>query len=236
MAPRRLDHAVHAVDDLDAAASGYAELGFTVTPRADHPFGTSNRLVVLDGSYVELVTVTRPDAVPPSGFAADVAARLAGPGPGIAFLVLGSDDARTDRDGLAGDGLAEGEVFSFSRPAPLPDGSSREAAFDLVLTPGVQGLGVFLCHHRTPESVWHPSATAHPNRAGRMVEVRLPLALTLHERISLARVAGSAWGDERLPLDGTTIVAGTERPEIWIRGGSDVGAVVAGVAVRLFGP
>ncbi|NIQ53863.1 MAG: VOC family protein, partial [Gammaproteobacteria bacterium] len=45
---RRIDHLVHAVDDLDAAAAAYEDLGFLVTPRADHPFGTSNRLVILD--------------------------------------------------------------------------------------------------------------------------------------------------------------------------------------------
>lgn len=233
MTGRRLDHLVHAVDDLDAAAAAYTGLGFAVTPRADHPFGTSNRLIVLEGSYLEIVAVTRPERLPESGFAAEVAARLRDRGPGISHLVLSSDDPARDREMLAGRGLATAGLLEFSRPAPLPEGTIGEAAFQLAFTPGIVGLGVFFCRHLSPEVVWHPSALAHPNRAGRLVEVWLPLSPSNEERIALGTIAGTVWRDERLPLHGTTLVVGSERPEVRITAPSSDSAVIAGVVLRL---
>ncbi|MBO6820247.1 VOC family protein, partial [Thalassospira sp.] len=46
---RAIDHIVLCVNDLDAAIAVYTQLGFTVTPRAVHPFGTGNALIQLDG-------------------------------------------------------------------------------------------------------------------------------------------------------------------------------------------
>jgi catechol 2,3-dioxygenase-like lactoylglutathione lyase family enzyme len=42
-----LDHVVHAVRDLDAAAELYRRLGFTVGARNRHAWGTHNHLVQL---------------------------------------------------------------------------------------------------------------------------------------------------------------------------------------------
>jgi catechol 2,3-dioxygenase-like lactoylglutathione lyase family enzyme len=42
-----LDHIVHAVRDLDAAAEFYASAGFTVGARDRHAWGTHNRIVQL---------------------------------------------------------------------------------------------------------------------------------------------------------------------------------------------
>jgi catechol 2,3-dioxygenase-like lactoylglutathione lyase family enzyme len=44
---RGLDHIVHAVRDLDAAAELYRSLGFTVGARNRHPWGTHNIIVQL---------------------------------------------------------------------------------------------------------------------------------------------------------------------------------------------
>jgi catechol 2,3-dioxygenase-like lactoylglutathione lyase family enzyme len=43
--PHGLDHIVHAVRDLDAAAEFYAGAGFTVGARNRHARGTRNRIV-----------------------------------------------------------------------------------------------------------------------------------------------------------------------------------------------
>ena len=45
--PRGLDHIVHAVRDLDAAAAFYRRLGFTVSARNRHPWGTHNHIIQL---------------------------------------------------------------------------------------------------------------------------------------------------------------------------------------------
>src|SRR6266545_7584937 len=63
---RGLDHVVHAVRDLDAAADAYRRLGFTVGARNAHPWGTHNRIVQLPGFFIELLTVAEPEKIPPA--------------------------------------------------------------------------------------------------------------------------------------------------------------------------
>ena len=58
-----LDHLAHFVPDLDAAAAVWEKLGFAVTPVSHHnvsgkPAGTSNRCVMLEDGYLELLAAT----------------------------------------------------------------------------------------------------------------------------------------------------------------------------------
>lgn len=55
--PHGLDHIVHAVRDLDAAAEFYGRAGFTVGARNRHPWGTHNRIVQLKNCYIEILEV-----------------------------------------------------------------------------------------------------------------------------------------------------------------------------------
>ncbi|RYE56748.1 MAG: VOC family protein, partial [Rhizobiaceae bacterium] len=54
---RGLDHIVHAVRDLDAAAGFYRRLGFTVSARNIHPWGTHNHVVQLNRFFVEILGI-----------------------------------------------------------------------------------------------------------------------------------------------------------------------------------
>jgi catechol 2,3-dioxygenase-like lactoylglutathione lyase family enzyme len=67
---RGLDHVVHAVRDLEAAAEFYRRLGFTVGARNRHAWGTHNHLVQLPGFFVELLTVAEPEKLGSDGFSA----------------------------------------------------------------------------------------------------------------------------------------------------------------------
>lgn len=57
MTTLRVDHIVILVDDLDAAAADYAELGFTVTPGGEHAHGYSHNVLIAfaDDSYLEII-------------------------------------------------------------------------------------------------------------------------------------------------------------------------------------
>src|SRR6202011_4965706 len=98
--PHGLDHIVHAVRDLDAAAELYRRAGFTVGARNRHPWGTHNRIVQFPGSFVELITVCEPGLIPPpptgsfsfGGFTRDFLAR----GEGLSMLVLEGKGAAAD--------------------------------------------------------------------------------------------------------------------------------------------
>jgi hypothetical protein len=170
---RHVDHLVIPVRDLENSARRLESAGFVVTPQADHPFGTSNRLVVFDRTYLEFVAVTRPDLVPEAGFAAEVSQHLDA-AQGISHLVLATGDAATDHARLAAAGIAAGPVFDFSRPAPRADGTTVTASFSLATAAATTPPGVFLCAHHTPGAVWHRSHLAHPNGAERILAIRLP--------------------------------------------------------------
>jgi catechol 2,3-dioxygenase-like lactoylglutathione lyase family enzyme len=56
---RGLDHIVHAVRDLDAAAELYRGLGFTIGARNRHPWGTHNHIIEFAGVFIELLWPSR---------------------------------------------------------------------------------------------------------------------------------------------------------------------------------
>jgi hypothetical protein len=147
--------------------------GFVVTPQADHPFGTSNRLVVFVDTYLELVAITRPELLPAGGFADEVRTFLRS-GAGVSHAVVSCRDPIADQRLVAARGIADGEIFDFSRPAPRVDGSVTEASFSIVGTLSTAPLGAFLCAHAVPDAVWHESHLAHPNGARCVVGLELP--------------------------------------------------------------
>ncbi len=168
---RGLDHVVVAVKDLDAAAERYGELGFTVTPENRHAWGTANRLVQLDGFFIELLTVADPSLIPErdgknfsfGAFNRDFLKHREG----ISALVVESKDPVADRRSYQALGLDVMAPFSFSRTANLADGGTLNVGFDLtfVLDPQAPDLFFFGCHNRYPENFWRTDFQRHENGA-----------------------------------------------------------------------
>ena len=175
---RHVDHLAIAIHDLESASSTLETAGFVVTPRADHPFGTSNRLVVFVDTYLELVAVTRAELIPEAGFAAEVAAFIAS-GEGISHAVVSSEDPIADHAFLADRGLANGDIFEFSRPAPRADGSVNHS--------------VILHRARSLDGV-DRSLPVRPPRAGRGVAPVPPGPSKRSESHHRAGVAGTGAG------------------------------------------
>src|ERR1700704_6469635 len=97
---RKFDHLVLAANGLDRQRDFYARMGFTLTPRARHPFGTANSLVQLQGNFLELLSVADPAAISQAGpgsfsFGAYNQAFLE-KREGFSVLVLASRDAAAD--------------------------------------------------------------------------------------------------------------------------------------------
>lgn len=224
-----LDHVVVVVEDLDEAATTFENLGFLVTPRSDHPFGTSNRLVVLNGSYLELVTVTSADDIPADGFARSVADDLAEGRLGPSLLALRSSDPRADHARLSQARIPVEPILHFGRDANLPDGTSRRVEFEVVFpTSAPEGPTLFLCHHLDPEIIWDHRFLAHPNGARGVHSVRL-------------REPGPAWW-ERLAAMGAGVTADSPTgevrifvgpPEIMIEAEEAASATLADTAITL---
>ena len=174
---RGIDHLVLAVRDLDAANDVYTRLGFTLTPRAVHPWGTGNNLVQLQGNFLELLGVVEPariSAAATGGFsfgayADDFLARREG----LSMLVFESRDARSDRDEFAAKGLSDFAVFDFARDARLPDGTTARVAFSLafVVDPRLPEAAFFVCQQHAPQYFWKPEYQRHANGAKEVIEV-----------------------------------------------------------------
>ena len=164
---KAINHLVLAGHDLEAMRSHYAGLGFTVTPRGQHPFGTGNSLIQLNGSYLELLAVTAPQDIPEhragnfsfAAFNRDYLKHHEG----FSMLVLDTPDARADGKAWGAAGLQTYEPFDFSRTAKLADGQEIVVSFSLAFVshPAAPSLGLFACQHHTPEYFAQPRYLQH---------------------------------------------------------------------------
>ncbi|MFL6933568.1 MAG: VOC family protein [Xanthobacteraceae bacterium] len=170
--PRGLDHIVHAVRDLDAAAELYRRLGFTVGARNRHPrtWGTQNQIVQLPGVFVELLTVADATGIAPHAersfsFGAhnrDFLER----GEGLSMIALAGRGA-ADAAAFRAAGIGDFTVYDFEREAKRPDGAPTKVAFSLAFACSGQAsdIGFFTSQHHTPENFWNPAFQTHGNTA-----------------------------------------------------------------------
>ena len=176
--PRGLDHAVHAVHDLDAAAELYRRLGFTVGARNRHSWGTHNHLVQLPGFFVELLTVAEPDKLGTDGFS-NLFGRFnqsfLAHQQGLSLLILESGDAAGDAAAFRSAAIEASEVMRFEREGKSPDGSTVKVAFSLAFARDNEApeTSFATCQQHYPENFWNPAFQQHPNTASGVAGVTL---------------------------------------------------------------
>lgn len=167
---RGLDHIVHAVADLDAAADFYRRAGFKVGARNKHPWGTHNHVVQFPGFFIEVLTVAEPSKLGDDGLSKhfgcpnrDAIARS----DGLSMLVLESTDSAADASDFARSGIGISESLPFSREATLPDGSAITVGFSLVFARDALSpeTGFFTCQQHNPAAFWKPDYQRHANGA-----------------------------------------------------------------------
>jgi hypothetical protein len=169
--PHGLDHIVHAVRDLDAAAEFYSRAGFTVGARNRHAWGTHNRIVQLKNCFIEVLTVAEPDKIVPHGarsfsfgaFNRDFLASREG----FSMLILNSSNAAEDARSFDAAGIGGFKVFDFAREGRKPDGTPVKLASSLAFAadPASPNLRFAACQHHFPENFWDPAFQAHANGA-----------------------------------------------------------------------
>jgi hypothetical protein len=169
--PHGLDHIVHAVRDLDAAAEFYSRAGFTVGARNRHAWGTHNRIVQLKNCFIEVLTVAEPDKIVPHGarsfsfgaFNRDFLASREG----FSMLILNSSNAAEDARSFDAAGIGGFKVFDFAREGRKPDGPPVKLASSLAFAadPASPNLRFAACQHHFPENFWDPAFQAHANGA-----------------------------------------------------------------------
>jgi hypothetical protein len=177
--PRGLDHIVHAVHDLDAAAAFYARAGFAVGTRNKHPWGTHNRIVQLPDFFIELLSVAEPEKIVPHrprGFSFGAFQRdFLATGQGLSMLLMQSRAAAADARAFAAAGFGDLEIFDFAREGKRPDGSVVELAFSLAFAvdPASPRAGFGACQHHHPENFWNADFQRHANGATQAEAVML---------------------------------------------------------------
>jgi hypothetical protein len=170
-----INHLVLASQDLEAQRSACQALGFTVMPRGGLPFGISNSIIQLQGSYLELLSVTGdvPEHSPGhfsfGAFNRDYLARHEG----FSMLVLDTPDARADIVSWREAGLQVYEPFDFSRMATMPGGENVKLGFSLafVTHPAAPWFGLFACQYYRPEFYSQPQYQNHSNAASTVQDV-----------------------------------------------------------------
>jgi catechol 2,3-dioxygenase-like lactoylglutathione lyase family enzyme len=206
--PQGLDHIVHAVRDLDAAAELYHGLGFQVGARNRHPWGTHNYIIQFPGVFIELLTLAEPDKLGDDGFSVlfakyndDFAKR----GEGLSMLLLESRDARADEAAFRTAGIAASDGMRFEREAKRPDGSAVKVGFSLAFADDKLAPDIHFatCFQHYPENFWNPAFQKHANGAETVTGVVLVAEQPSRHRDFLLAFSGAQ--NSRDTGDGFTI-------------------------------
>ena len=170
-AARPVDHLFLAARDLARQAAVYRRLGFHVSGRNRHAWGTENHIVQFADHFLELAGLgdgfeadrVPKDAAPFGNFIADYLKSAEG----LAMLVLQSRDAKADQAAFTQSGISTTVPLHFGRKAVMPDGSSADVTFSLAFarSPLIANAGFFICQHHHPENFYKPEFQQHPNGA-----------------------------------------------------------------------
>jgi len=150
----QIDHFVFPVPSLDGIKSSMQQLGFTLAPKAEHPFGTANICLFLGGNvYIEFLSRNDSglyeravaDGTP---FIRDVEGwRQRNGDEGFSGLAFASQDAHADAARFENANISAGRIGEFSREFALPDGSTDIASFRTAHTylPDLPEIICFTC-------------------------------------------------------------------------------------------
>jgi len=129
-----VDHVAHFVADLDEAAAILQQLALKLTPLSVHqadgkPSGTSNRCLMFEQGYVEIL----------AGAA----------GRGLRLACFGTPDAEAEQRRLAAHGFEPPPLVALSRK--VKGGTAR---FKVVRSERMPEGRIQYCEHLTPQHVW----------------------------------------------------------------------------------
>ena len=215
--PRGLDHVVHAVRDLDAAAELYRRLGFIVGARNRHPWGTHNQIVQLPGFFVELLALGGQEHYGGEGFEAffaNVNALFLRRHQGLSFVMLESADAQADVVDFRTAGIGISNAMHFERAGSRPDGSLVKVGFSLVFARDATApdIGFATCQQHYPANFWSPALQQHANSAAGIGGVVLVAENPTDHHIFLSAFTG----ERELQATSTGVTAPTPRGDVQI--------------------
>jgi hypothetical protein len=250
-----LDHVAHFVPDLRAAARDLEKLGLVVTPESAHrtqhgPAGTSNRCLMLEAGYVEILAPTLD--TPNAQRVRDRMQRYIG----MHLCCFGTPDPAAEHARLAAHGFEPEPLVHLART--LQDGTPVKFSVVYVPPAKMPEGRIQYCEHLTPAEMWREDwvnpglrldaafvvaddpaevaarwarfSGALPRRSGELVE--LPLArgkVLIGKRAALAAHLGEA--PAAPSLAGYALKC--SQPEAFLARCKTAGFAVSGRAVKL---
>ncbi len=173
-----LDHVGFFVEDIEAAGARFERLGFSVTPVNIHynadadgtlsRSGTANRLSTFDIGYIEVL-----GAVADTPLADQLNASLSRYG-GLHLIAFTHPDMAYQAARLVESGFDLQPPVRLRRPIQTSDGEKTVRVTVLRTKPGVMTEGrVQMLTHETPELIWLPEYSHHPNRTDALSDLLL---------------------------------------------------------------
>jgi hypothetical protein len=167
-----IDHCVLPVSDLEVANARLSALGFSVAPRARHPFGTENCCVYFeDGAFIEPLAIGNAAKCAEAArkgnvfVARDQAFRFRRGDDGFSALVLTTNDAAADHARFKAAAISAGKMLRFSRAAKDKHGNRDRASFKLAFAGDLRSPDVyfFTCERVQVPSIDMSTLRSHAN-------------------------------------------------------------------------
>lgn len=182
-----LDHVSHFVPDLDAAAGVLERLGFVVTPASvqvveGKPAGASNRCVMLEEGYIELLTPTHD--TPTAGRMRERMKKFIG----VHLACFGTPDAEAEHRRLAAHGFEPQPLVNLERK--VDDGNT--VRFRVVRPkPETMPEGrIQYVQQLTPQHLWKDEHLRHTNGVTGLTAVYVAAHDPVEAAARWARFAG----------------------------------------------
>lgn len=244
-----IDHVAHFVEDLDKAVEWLQALGFIATPRSDQstreadgtevPAGQSNRCVMLEAGYLEILTPTLD--TPTSRRTRVQMERYAG----VHILAFGTPSAEEDHDRLARHGFDPLPLVDLRRelevetPAGVTQALARFAVQRVPPERMPEGRVQF-CEQCTPEHLWQARYLRHANGVRGLDAVVVCADDPVDAGARFARFAGllpaSEDGFVRLATARGSVLIGTHEACAELLGAAPPAPALAGYALACDDP
>ena len=153
-------------DSLSELSDTFTSQGFQLTPLAHHNLGSSNRLIMLDSSYIELLGWEKDKPIE--------RAEIANQAIGLDALVFRTQNADACYSQLKESGFAVNPVQDLSREGEFM-GETVLIQFKTVRfsEQPIPGLRIYFCEHLTPKYVWQKQWLTHPNQMQNLPQISL---------------------------------------------------------------
>ena len=213
MNSRQLDHMVVLTHDMDTAVKAYRRMGFFITERMYHPFGTENNLIMFGNNFIEILGVS--DLKKLTGIG-QIINQLLQQRQGVSHFALLSNDAINDHKEFSEKGLKPADVAGFERDVVLPNGEEINAVVSVCVphqndTPRVL---VFVCQQHVQKAIWVPEWQTHENGA---LGVHSITIISQAPQEDFGKLFAALLGEENVSHTQDCLTANTPNGTIFVR-------------------